>query len=39
MIVVYIYKIHMMDHTYFNTLNTCFQINYRKEAYKNKKKF
>ena len=27
-----------MDHTYFNTLNTCFYINYIKEAYKNKKK-
>ena len=25
-----------MDHTYFNTLNTCFNINYMKEAYKNK---
>ena len=25
----------MMDHTYFNTLNTCFHINYIKEAYKN----
>ena len=23
-----------MDHTYFNTLNTCFNINYIKEAYK-----
>ena len=28
-----------MDHTYFNTLNTCFNINYIKEAYKNKKIF
>ena len=27
-----------MDHPYFNTLNTCFHINYIKEAYKNKKK-
>ena len=28
-----------MDHTYFNTLNTCFHTNYIKEAYKNKKIF
>ena len=27
----------MMDHIYFNTLNTYFHINYIKEAYKNKK--
>ena len=26
-----------MDHTCFNTLNTCFNINYIIEAYKNKK--
>ena len=28
-----------MDHTYFNTLNTYFNINYIKEAYKYKKFF
>jgi len=28
---IYTYKIHLMDHTYFNTLNTCFH--YVKEAY------
>jgi len=26
----------LMDHTYFNTLNPCFNINYIREAYKNK---
>ena len=27
-----------MDHPYFNSLNSWFHINNRKEAYKNKKK-
>jgi len=31
----YTYKIRLMDHTYFNKLNTYFYINYSKEAYRN----
>jgi len=30
---IYTYKIHLMDHTNFNTLNTCFNMNSIKEDY------